>query len=165
MNRTWKWLAVLAVVGGGVAAWAQNSVHADQGKPGNQGPWPVTIGGASISLNAAFDGGFIGSVSTQPCSALISANTDAGTVAATVPSSPAAGRTWIQICNTQLNTSTAQCICSAGQAKPTFSAGSPGDVLATGDCALYNISALDGGVPWCICNGSNVALASTECLP
>jgi len=40
-----------------IEARAQNTIKADQGKPGNQGPWPVTVIGPVVVLN---DGGVTG---------------------------------------------------------------------------------------------------------
>ena len=61
---------VAAAVAG--AAWAQNISKVDQGRPGNQGPWPVTVQGGGFSA----DGGSI-FVITGKCRALVQTN-DAG---------------------------------------------------------------------------------------
>lgn len=164
----------LIVMSGLIALMASGEtlVKADQGAPGNQGPWPVTCvsgcgsggSGGSGGSTFAFDGGYIGLVATQPCTRLIQTNdAGVGTSAQVVPATPATGRIWVQICNSILNFSSVQCICST--TRPTFAAGSPGDVLATGDCATYNIGPQDGGVPSCICNDAGVFLPSTECVP
>jgi hypothetical protein len=139
------------------SAMASTVVTADQGKPGNQGPWPVKIVGSSGDGGSTY-------VTSAPCTGLAQKVTDAGTAVLTVPSVPTANRVWIQICNSQLNSNGASCICQSN-GQPTYSAGSPGDTLATGDCATYNITRQDAGVPWCICNGSNISLLSTECVP
>lgn len=139
-------------------AQAASPVLSDQGKPGNQGPWPVTFAG-SIT-----DGGSEESVLPGPCSVLVEANTSVGAAAAIVPATPAVGRIWIRICNSGLNTSTAQCICSATSV-PTFAASSLGDFLATTDCVTFNMTSQDAGVPQCICNGAGTRLTSLECKP
>jgi len=149
--------AVIALLLLSVNTSAQSQVLANQGRPGNEGPWPVTV------TNGSSDGGAT-YVIQQSCSTLTQKVTDAGTAAITVPTTPQSGRIWIQVCNSTLNASTTQAICWAN-GQPTFSAGSAGDVLATGDCATYNITKQDGGVPWCITNASNASLLSTECVP
>lgn len=164
-----KKIVMMSVMLVAVVGWSQTVVKANQGAPGNQGPWEVTCdncsGGGGGSGGGSFtpDGGFIGSVSPQPCRLLVQTN-DAGVglTALTVPAHPAAGRVWVQVCNSILNFSAALCICST--AKPTFSLGSTGDVLATGDCATYNVTVADGGVPWCVCNDAGTFLPATECV-
>lgn len=155
MKRALAVVVLLATCG----ALAQVVTTANQGAPGKQGPWPVTIAG---SLG---DGGAVPTMAA-PCTGLAQILTDAGTAAVTVPvGGPTANRVWIQICNTVLNASTSQCICASNSKPASFTAGVAGDVLGQGDCATYNITAQDGGVPWCICNAANVALNSTECVP
>lgn len=149
--------AVLAALLLGAGVWAQQVV--DQGQPGNQGPWPVSITG-TIVVN--FDGGFIGSTATAPCSVIAEANTSVGTSAIPVPAAPLAGRSWIRICNSLLNSGSTQCICSASTC-PTFAAASVGDPLATSDCVTYNLGFADAGVPCCICNGAASRMPSEEC--
>lgn len=139
-------------------AWADSPITANQGKPGNQGPWPVRLVGS--------DGGSSSSSSTTtqaPCSVYRETNTSVGTSAAIVPATPLANRIWVRICNSLLNTEGAQCICS-GTTTPTFAASSSGDPLAVSDCATYPITAADAGVPLCICNGAGVRLPATECV-
>lgn len=150
-------VVLLAAVSISLFAYAQ---RVDQGKPGTQGPWPVTVSGGSTSIT--FDGGFIGTVVTQPCAHYRETNTAVGATATIVPSTPLANRVWVRICNSLLNTSSAQCICSATTV-PTYAATSAGDPLAVSDCVLYNIGAKDAGVPQCICNGAGVQLPAAEC--
>lgn len=154
MKRVAVVLVVLVVA---AVAYAQTTVKADQGRPGNEGPWPVTV------VNGSSDGGAT-FVIQQSCSTLTQKTTDAGTAVLTVPTTAAGGRVYVQICNSSLNASTSQVICCV-TSQPTFSAASCGDVLSTGDCATYNIGSQDGGVPWCIGNASNIALNSAECVP
>lgn len=148
-------MAVIVAAG----ARGQTTVKANQGAPGNQGPWPVTI---SNSVDAGNDIPVI----TGTCSSLRQRTTDAGSAALTIPvGGGLSNRVWIQVCNSQLNSGTSICICDGDGTQPTFSVGSPGDVLSTGDCATYNIGTGDGGIPWCICNANNIALNSAECVP
>lgn len=133
----------------------------DQGMPGNQGPWPVTnVNGGGTTTDG---GGFV-STWPAPCSVYKEQNTAVGASATIVPATPLASRIWVRICNSLLNTSSAQCICSA-TGIPTFTASSIGDPIAVSDCVLYNITAADAGVPRCICNGAGVQLPSAECAP
>lgn len=151
-----------------VLAWAAGGTPtlANQGAPGNQGPWPVTIsGGGSSTLT--FDGGYIGQVATKPCSVLRQTN-DAGVGTSPTPvpaGGPLANRIWIQICNDSLNGSSAVCKCSSSTCPTAAVVGAIGDALATGDCATYNMTGADAGVPCCVCNGAGVFLPSTECAP
>lgn len=159
-RERWTAVSVLAVLLCGAIALAQTST-VNQGKPGTQGPWPVTVVGPT-------DGGSTTTVitSTLPCKTLTQSVTQVGPVATTVPASPAVGRVWIQVCNGVLNSSSLQCVCEA-TAKPTFSVSSAGDTLATGDCATYNVGNTDGGQPWCLCNADagTSYLVSAECIP
>jgi len=141
-------------------AWAQTTVKADQGKPGNQGPWPVTGGTFNPDSGSVF-------VLPNKCSAIVQTN-DAG-IGATPSRVPVnggtAGRIYIQICNSLLNANGSQCICDGQLCPGAVAVGQPGDVLNTGDCATYNIDLLDGGVPCCVCNGAGIFLPATECVP
>jgi hypothetical protein len=157
MNRI-----LLAAVVLSALAFAQTTVKADQGRPGTQGPWPVTITGG-LSL----DGGSI-NVTTAPCSNIVMTN-DAGigTSPSRVPvNGGTAGREWIRICNDIGNSSSTICKCSTGQFCPaTTAAGSVGDAIATGDCVTYNVGYGDGGTPCCVCNGAGSFLPAAECIP
>ncbi len=159
-----KFLVVASIAATCVAvlAHADTPVTANQGKPGNQGPWPVTnVGGGNNP-----DGGNT-FVLPGKCSKLIQTNdAGVGTSPLRVPvNGGAAGRIWIQICNSLLNSSSTQCICSAQFCPGSVAVGVAGDVLATGDCATYNVDLLDGGLPCCVCNGAGSFLPSTECVP
>lgn len=157
-----KAVGVAGLLAAGLFFSAQTTSKVDQGKPGNQGPWPVTLNGSSVTIVISTDGGFFGTTATQPCKNWKQSNTTVGASAVIVPATPLANRIWVQVCNDILNTSSAQCKC-AGNTCPTFAAASVGDTLATGDCATYPINAADAGVPCCICNGAGVALDSAEC--
>lgn len=159
-----KTLAVVLVVASALA-FAQQKV--DQGRPGTQGPWPVTITSGAAVVTVSFDGGFIGTVYTQPCTRIVSTN-DAGygTTPSRVPASgPAAGRIWIRICNSLLNSSSTQCICATDSCPSVVAASTQGDLLATADCATYPLGVADSGVPCCVCNGAGSYLPTQECVP
>ena len=81
-----------------------------------------------------------------------------------VPTTPLASRIWVQVCNSLLNSGSTQCICAANTC-PTFAASSVGDPLNPGDCAMYNMTTQDAGVPCCICNGAASRMPATECAP
>lgn len=164
--RTWLAVVLIGLVLS-VAAFAQNVVTANQGKPGTQGAWPVTITSGAATVTVSFDGGFIGTVTTQPCSRIVSTN-DAGigTTPSRIPANgPTASRIWIRICNSILNSSSTQCICSADTCPSTVAVFVQGDVLATADCVTYPLGTADAGVPCCVCNGAGSFLPSTECVP
>lgn len=158
------WRVVLLAAALAVAAQAGEVI--DQGRPGNQGPWPVTLSGSgTVSIN--FDGGFIGQTVTAPCSTLRQTN-DAGigTTPTRIPTQgPLAGRIWVQVCNDYQNTNTAVCKCSSTTCPASSAVSAIGDSLATGDCAMYNLGIQDAGVPCCVCNGAGVFLPVTECAP
>lgn len=164
MKKRLLLLATLGLAAG--AALAGTTV--DQGQPGSpSSPWNVKISGSSPPVVIVTDGGFLGSVLPQPCSALVQTN-DAGigTTASRIPvSGSAANRIWIRVCNSILNSSSAQCICSSYDCPVSVAVGALGDVLATGDCATYPVGVLDGGIPCCVCNGAGTFLPSTECVP
>lgn len=161
----WLALAFVFLVPAGVAL-AQQVV--DQGQPGTQGAWPVSISGATVNLNVAFDGGVIGQTFPAPCSNLVMTN-DAGysTTPSRVPANGGtSGRIWIRICNDITNSSSTICRCSTGQFCPAATgAGNVGDALATGDCVTYNQGYGDAGTPCCVCNGAGSFLPATECIP
>lgn len=154
-------LLMLCVV---VPVWAQTTVKADQGRPGTQGPWPVSItGGVVINIDA----GNI-TVVDSPCTNIVMTN-DAGysTTPSRVPANGGtAGRSWIRICNDILNSMSTVCRCATGQFCPLATGlGNVGDAIATGDCVTYNVGFADGGVPCCVCNGAGSYLPTAECVP
>jgi hypothetical protein len=155
------WLAVLLFA---AAAVAQQLV--DQGAPGTQGAWPVTLTGGSVIITLG-DAGLTINTNTQPCTRIVMTN-DAGysTTPQRVPASgPTAGRIWIRICNTILNSSGTVCTCATDSCPSSVAASVQGDVLATADCATYSLGVADGGLPCCVCNGSGIFLPAAECIP
>lgn len=131
------WAFFLAFVGG--FAFAQTTVKADQGRPGNQGPWPVTLtGGTTLA-----DGGTAPSTTLPyPC-AIASPNsiTSVTNASTTTPATAQAGRVWTNVCNSPQNAAGSIVKCRADGTAPVFAAGNAGDVLELGDCVTYTVPA------------------------
>lgn len=151
-----RWIPILAaVVLSGAYAVGQTIVTANQGKPGTQGPWPVTVvGGGGGS------GG--GPVTPQICTSTTHKVTSVGTSAASCPSTQLASRRFIVLCNSIENAASSLVKVRVDGVAPVIGTATAGDVLDKGDCALYAIAA--GTVPSCIANGTGVAVTSYECL-
>lgn len=148
--------AVVLAVLFAMTARAVAQQYVDQGAPGTQGPWPVTISGSGGG-----SGGLTAATYPQPCSSYVETNVSVSTSSTLVPASSTASRVWVRICNSLLNTEGAQCVCSA-TGVPTYAAASNGDQLAVSDCVLYNLAA--ASTPRCICNGAGVRLTTAECV-
>ncbi len=134
-------------------AMAQTVVN--QGRPGNQGPWPVT------GVAGGPDGG---AVVVQPvqCKGTTSQKiTTTGVAAVNTPSSQLAGRIYIEICNSLQNTGTPLIKCRVDGTAPVMAVGNVGDVLGIGDCIHYDIPA--GVVPQCIADAATTYATSFEC--
>lgn len=150
-------------------ARADNETIVNQGTPGKRGPWPVTAGGA-----VATDGGNAG-IATYPvqCRATVQ---DGGTAhqivqmgvnAQQVPNYPAAGRVYVNVCNSLQNTSTILIKCRADGTAPVYAAGTTGagDVLAAGDCVLYTAPSAANTIQ-CISNiDAGNYVTTYECVP
>lgn len=152
-----RWIGFMLAVGliGGYAL-AQQVV--DQGRPGKEGPWPVTIisggtggGGSSSSIT----------VQDAPCaSPRDSFYVPDGGVC---PPTALAGRRLILICNAPKNTAFGApfvTITVDGQT-PNTSLSSPGQDLGVGDCLTYNIPA--STQTRCIFDTPDAGLKITEC--
>ena len=142
--------------------WSQTKV--DQGKPGNQGPWPVTItsggsGGGSSNSGLA--------VTESPCTSPVeSVIIFDGGGATPCPITSLSGRRTVTMCNSPKNTGTPLWTVRADGTAPTIFASSPGQTLGLGDCISYYIGATSGdaGVPlYCISDTSSSVLTVTEC--
>ena len=137
----------------------------DQGKPGTQGPWPVTIvggtggggGSGGSGTNTVTDAGV--SVSVPYCSATASKNTTVGVASTAVPASPLAGRWFIRVCNSYRNSGTPIITCTSDGTTPTAASSSAGDTLGVGDCAQYTT----GSAINCISDTASTAVTSEEC--
>jgi hypothetical protein len=151
-----RWVPFLvAVFFVGAIAWAQSTVKADQGRPGNQGPWSVQV---------AFDGGFTGTTAPYACN-IASPNKVTNVLAASLatPSSAQAGRKWISVCNSVQNAASRVVKCRADGTAPVFAAGNPGDVLGVGDCVTYTIPSTQNVL--CISNsGAGTDVQTYECF-
>jgi len=154
-----KWVVLLAFVVAFVAsfAYAQTVVKADQGRPGNQGPWPVTVTGGAFVVG---DGGSI-AVSERQCNPLSPHKitvVDGGCI--TVPATPSLYRYYIRIDNTLQNVAGTYVKCRADQTCPVQAAGNAGDYLEPGDGVVYWIGG-DAGIK-CTSNGT-ANVTSYEC--
>src|SRR4051812_29951638 len=92
-----KIVAVLLLLVAAVA-WAQTTVNANQGAPGTQGPWPVTLYNTDGGPGSGGSSSGGGAVTPAPCSVYKETNTSVGTSGAIVPATPLAGRIWVRIC-------------------------------------------------------------------
>ncbi len=143
---------------GGLAI-AQTVVN--QGKPGTQGPWPVTISSGSGGSSGAV------AVTESPClsaqeSVLVF---DAGG-ASPCPITALAGRRSVTLCNSSKNSGSPVWTIRADGLQPTVFANAPGQGLGVGDCITYAMSAtaVDGGLPlYCISDTGSSSLTITEC--
>lgn len=153
----------------GLYSWADTPVTANQGRPGNQGPWPV-----SLSSSTSTDGGNAGGA-TYPVQCRATAQ-DGGAVqqimqmgvnAQQVPAYPSAGRVYVNVCNSLQNTSTIVMKCRADGTAPVYNAGTTGagDTLATGDCVTYTAPTA-ANVIQCITNiDAGNYITTYECVP
>jgi hypothetical protein len=138
---------------------AQSKV--DQGRPGTQGPWPVTLASPSYPSDGGYPSGTTGTATyPYPCSQAVQ-NVyvmDAGSINIGTASS----RLYTIVCNSRDNTSgNIRCRVDSDGGVPTTTVGSTGDVLSTGDCISYTNPP---GVP-IRCIGASVYLTSFECVP
>ena len=164
---------VLTVLILGAMAWAQTIVKANQGQPGTQGPWPVTFPSGVLSIDA-------GAIQTAPVHCRTTA-LDAGTVEKTttvggtamrVPSTGVApgtpnnaqGRTYMNICNSAQNASTAIVKCRQDGVAPVYASGNPGQVLLFGDCMITTVEPTPDAVQ-CIADAAGREVTSYECIP
>lgn len=161
---------VVAVVLVAAVAVAQTIVKADQGKPGTQGPWPVTLSG-SIPV-VIVDGGVSGgggtatstdagvSVTVPYCSVSRSSIVSVGTSASTVPvDGGLAGRWMVRVCNSIRNTGIPTVTCATGGVTPDAGLLGDGESLQPGDCAVYTT----GGAVSCISDTAATAVSTWEC--
>lgn len=153
-----------------VAAFAQQKV--DQGRPGNQGPWPVTCTNCSSTviidggLTSAvyFDGGYIGQTADYQCSNDSAfKNNIVGSTAVAMPiDGGLPGRLYVRVCNSLQNSGNPLVKCLFGPGlTPVMAVGNPGDVIGTGDCVTYPARS-DAGVT-CIADTATTYVPSFEC--
>lgn len=171
MKRVFLLTLALVIVAG--SAVAQQLVKADQGKPGTQGPWPVTLVGSSVAppssvIVVSADGGqALVTISPAQCASTITdggsahKNTVVGASAVPVPTDQAAVRAYVEICNSLQNTGTPLLKCRVDGTAPVMAATNAGDVLGIGDCILYAIPA--SIAPQCISDAVGTNALSYEC--
>ncbi len=156
-------------------AWAQNRVISNQGKPGNEGAWPVSVVGVQPVIPAAIagpDGGAVivqGSTYPSQCAqvardgGVLHKNTVVGTSAVPVPAVQTALRAYIEICNSLQNAGTPILKCRVDGTAPVMAVTNAGDTLGVGDCRVYpNASSV---APQCISDASGTNALSYECVP
>lgn len=143
------------------SAYTVAQTKVDQGKPGNQGPWPVTIQSPFYPADGGAPSGVTPSATyPYPCSRAIQNVylTDGGQ---TVMGS-ASSRLYTIICNSRDNTTgNIRCRADADGGAVSATVGTVGDVLATGDCISYTNPP---GVP-IRCIGGGVYTTTFECVP
>ncbi len=154
-----------------LAANSDTPVTANQGKPGNQGAWPVSVVSGSITISV--DGGVTYSGPVQ-CAATAGTeqNTTVGASAQRVPSTGAApgtstatsGRSYMNICNSAQNASQSIIKCRQDGTAPTFAAGNAGQVLLVGDCMVTTAPTTADAVQ-CIGSGAGLNVTTFECVP
>lgn len=151
-------LAAIFVVSFALLAWGQTKV--DQGKPGNQGSWPVTMGAPVYPS----DGGVSSAVGTFPyhC-ANSSPNTkvwmDGG--AQTIGSATSRIYTIVTNNGDDLGAGTGIVKCRSDGTNPTLVAGTPGANLGVGVSVSYTNTS---GAP-ISCIGTSLWVGGFECAP
>ncbi len=163
-----KYFVSFIVLVAGVA-FAQTVVM--QGKPGNQGAWPVTLssgGGGSIpvvgpdggvvqiagtvivvgpdggvvQINGSVVGSDGGAVDIQtPCNTVVESVTTTGLTSLPVPATAQSSRKMIVICNSPENTNSPILKCRADGVVPVIGVAAAGQALGKGDCITYSTSA------------------------
>lgn len=158
-----KKIVLLLAVGISLVAYAADRVTADQGAPGKQGPWPVTLSGGSGSN----DGGFAFQTAPVECrgTTFDGGNPDTltllGAGSTPVPASAAVNRVYVNVCVSPNNVSTAVVKCLTGGVAPVLNSG-PGQVLLYGDCVQY--TAIQTNTIDCVSDGG-YAVTAFECVP
>lgn len=145
-------------------SWAAGTpVLANQGQPGNQGPWPVTLVGGGGSS----DGGFAEQTTPVECRGTTADGgnpdtvTTVGITSTPVPASAAVNRVYLNVCVSPNNVSNASIKCLTGGGVPVVTSG-PGQVLLFGDCVVY--TAVQSNTINCISDGG-YAVTAFECVP
>ena len=141
-------------------ALAQSGGVVDQGRPGKEGAWPVTIVGSG--------GGGGTPVTTVPraCTTVLQSAVMVPAASTAVPTSQLASRAWVELCNSAENAqidSTIQVKCRGDGTAVAFGAQNPGDELAFGQCAVYYAAA--SVTPHCISSNGDAGVTSIECVP
>lgn len=142
-----------------LAAFAQNTVKADQGKPGTQGPWPVTLSSPAGSVPGS-------AVRPVQCQAGSSQHTTISlSTSATAITPSLTTRAYAVVCVSVETSGTPVVRCRADGTNPTNVAGSTGDTLTTGDCLVYPVVG-NGGTDPIRCIASAAAYVTVfQCVP
>ncbi len=164
MKKTLLTVALASLVFGGLG-WSQSTVKADQGRPGNQGPWPVLISGTVPGAAAVVTGPDGGAVRVQDvqCSSGAGSQkiTSVGVASTTTPATQLTNRMYIELCNSLQNSGNPIVKCRVDGTPPVAAATNVGDVLGIGDCIRYTVAA--GVVPLCISDAAATYVTSFEC--
>lgn len=156
-------LAVLVGLAlGATAAFAQTITKVDQGKPGTQGPWPVTFS----SVVWPTDGGAatgVGGTGTfpYPCGATSKQTTYTMDAGAVTVGGTLAARVYSVLCNSADNAS-GVVRCRADGTAATTTVGSAGTVLAVGSCVLFTNPS---GKPITCAGAGSLYVSDFECAP
>ncbi len=104
---------------------------ADQGRPGNQGPWPVTTSSSSPVL-----------VLPGSCTAISQTVCSVTTAALQVcPAAQLASRRYVMLCNSMENSAAQRIKIRVDGTQVVLGVGQVGLTLGPGDCAAWPISA------------------------
>lgn len=166
MNTRFRFAIFLLMLIAGFAL-AENTIKADQGKPGTQGPWPVTLPGTTILTVkvTGVDGG--SSLVTQPlqCGTGSVHATTALSTSSTAMTTSLVTRAYTVVCVSVETSGTPTVRCRADGVAVTNVAGSAGDTLTTGDCLVYTTPG-NGGTDPIRCIASAAAYVTTyQCVP
>ncbi len=165
MTRFWIKIFAVPVLSISVVAVAQQIVN--QGRPGTQGPWPVTVTGGGGSTT--YDGGNPSAATGVICNKTIADGgspqqvTAVGLIAVPVPASASPGRYYMTVCNSTENSGTPQVKCLYNGVAPVMGKTTKGDVLGLSDCWRFDISS--NNVLECISDTAATAVTSDECVP
>jgi hypothetical protein len=158
MIRKSSFLAVLTVVCAFLLSptWTYSSAGAqttvNQGAPGKQGPWLVTLSGSSGS----------GTMTVQGATCSVKDNhVSVSTTATACPPAQQAGRRSVLICNSAANTGTGYIRVRADGTAPTTTLASPGTVLTKGTCMELTVAA--SVTPQCISDVASTVVTTVEC--
>lgn len=138
---------------------AQSKV--DQGRPGNQGPWPVSVAGGTVTVLVTADGGTT-YVAPAQCSGMAHKVASIGVAAGNCPATQLANRRYVVLCNSLENVGTPTVKVRTDGTDPVTGVAAAGDVIGVGDCLQFDVSAAT--VPRCIATVAATAVHSYECV-
>lgn len=131
---------------------AYAGTQVDQGAPGHQGGWPVTLTGTST----------VSSSQQQACSATAQSVVSVGVAAVSVPTSRLASSTLLVFCNSIENAGSPKVkVLLSGT--PVMGNTTPGDALRVGDCVAYAVGS--SVTPKVISDTASTAVTTYECAP